>query len=133
MSKNPNQAPLWTEDFLKALDDVIRARSSYQKVAGELWPGIKTGYNKLKNKLSPDHHERFNEDDIIALLKIGREIGCHTALYHLCDEVGYERPMVAAPKSPRTELLEKQAALAAEAARIQREIDRLDAAPLKVV
>lgn len=128
MAKNQDQAPLWTEDILKAMDDVVRACGSYDQVAGVLWPTVKTGYNKLKNKLNPDHHERFNEDEIIHLLTLGREIGCHTAIYHICDEVGYERPKLAAPKSRRTEILERESTLLNELARLGRERDRIDAA-----
>lgn len=128
--KNEHQSPLWTEDFLKALDDVIRARGTYQQVAAELWPNTKTAYNKLKNKLNPDHHERFNEEEVLALLRIGREIECHTAIKHLCDEVGYETPKPAAPKSPKTALAEKELALTEELLKVRKEIDRIDAAAL---
>ena len=125
-----NQNPLFTEDFLTALDDVVRAVGTYQQVAGRLWPCQKTAYNRLKNKLNPDHHEQFHPDEVIGLLKIGRDIGCHTAIYHLCDEAGYERPREAAPKSPRTVILERQAELASEQARLQRDLDRIDTADM---
>lgn len=128
MNTKPRQDALWTEDFLSALDDVVRARGSYQQVAGEIWPHTKTAYNKLKNCLNPDHHEKFGPDEIIALLRIGREIGCHTAMFHLCRETGYENPKEAAPRSAETEILERQASLRTEDARLSRELDRVRAA-----
>ena len=129
-----NQPQLWTEDILKALDDVVRAWGTYEQVAGQLWPNIKTAYNKLKNKLNPDHHEQFHPEEIITILKKGRELGCHTAMYFLCDEAGYERPREAAPKSRRTEILEQIAALREKEALLSNELDRVDAAAeLKVL
>lgn len=123
-----DQNPLFTEDLYTALDDVCRAYGGYKKIAGVLWPKVATGYNKLKNKLNADHHENFNPDELLHLLSIGRELGCHTALYFMCDETGYERPKPAAPKSKRAELLELDAKLADRRAQIARDLDRLEAA-----
>lgn len=123
-----DQNPLFTESLYTALDDIVRACGGYKKVAGKLWPKKATGYHSLKNKLNPEHHEKFDLDELLLLLAMGREIGCHTAMYFLADETGYERPKVAAPKSPRQVWLERQARAAAEMLQAQQELDRLERA-----
>lgn len=120
-----DQNPLFTESIYTALDDIVRACGGYKKVAGILWPKKSTGYASLKNKLNVEHHEKFDLEELLQLLSMGREAGCHTAIYFLADETGYERPKIAAPKSPKALLLERQAKLAVELSRLQEEIDLL--------
>jgi len=62
------------------------------------------------------------------LLRLGREAGNHCGFHILCDHISYERPQPTTPKSPKALLLERQAAIAAEAVRLQAEIDRIDGA-----
>lgn len=128
-----DQNPLFTESIYVALDDIVRAAGGHKKVAGDLWPKKSTGYHSLKNKLNPEHHEKFDLEELMQLLVLGREVECHTAMYFLADETGYERPQIAAPKSPRAIWLERQARAAAEMLNAQRELDRLDNGELRAV
>lgn len=51
---------------------------------------------------NPDRTEHnFTGEDWLALIKIGREIGCHAVIQFLCDDAGYSRPV---PTEPVAEL-----------------------------
>lgn len=130
------QDQLFHEDWRDSLTHLVKALGGYETVGADLYPNKtrKAAGSWLFDCL---HHERpakLDLDDIEALLRMGREAGVHCAMHKLADATNYERPRPAAPKSPETELLERIAASAAETARLQRDLDRLQtAATLKAV
>lgn len=126
---NP-QDELFHEDWRDALRHVVKALGGYEAVGIVLYPTKtrKAAGNWLSDCLNPERAAKPELEDIEALLRMGREAGCHTAMHILADRTNYERPKAAAPKSTKCVLLEQQAIHAAEQARLQREIDRLDGA-----
>lgn len=124
------QHELFHEDWRDAMKHVVKALGGYEAAGADLWPSKtrKAAGSWLYDCLADDRAAKLDLDEIQALLKKAREKGIHTGMYILADKVGYERPQPAAPKSAKAVLLEKQAAAMAEAARYQREIDRLEPA-----
>lgn len=128
--RSNTQEELFHEDWRDALRHLVKAIGGVETVGANLFPNKtrKAAGTWLSDCLNPERPAKLDLEDIEALLHLGRERGVHCGIHILCDHVGYTRPQQAAPKSPKTLLLEKQAALAAQAAHVQREIDRLDAA-----
>ena len=123
------QDDLFHEDWRDALVHLVKALGGYEAVGADLWPSKsrKAAGSWLYDCLNIDRPAKLDLEDVEALLRLGRDRGCHVAMHMLADGTNYERPAAVAPKSPRAELLERQAAHAAEIARLQREIDRFDA------
>lgn len=126
---NP-QDELFHEDWRDALLHTVKALGGYDTVGKDLWPskGRKAAGRWLFDCLNEDRPAKLDLDDIQSLIQMGRERGCYTAMHILCDLTSYERPKPSTPKSPKTQLLEKQASLAAQMAHVNREIDRIDGA-----
>ena len=123
------QDELFHEDWRDALRHLVKALGGYESAGSELFPAKtrKAAGNWLSDCLNAERPAKLDLEEIVALLKLGREIGCHTAMSFMADDIGYESPKPATPKSPKRLLLEKQAALAAEAVRLQKDIERIDA------
>lgn len=142
MTTNPSQKPLWIEHIYKALDDSIIAaapenRNPYEWMADLLWhsKNERTRYARIKACLDPDQEStNFNPEEMIFILEKEEEVGEIISQSYICDRLNRCLGEKRAPKSAKTILLERQAALVAEQARLQREIDRADAeAALKLV
>ena len=124
-----SQDELFHEDWRDSLAHLVKAMGGFEAVGADLYPNKtrKAAGNWLSDCLNAERAAKLDLDDIEALLRMGRDRGIHCAMFKLADCTNYERPKAAAPKSPKTELLERQAVLAAEQARLQRELDRLNA------
>jgi len=131
-----DQEALFHDDWRDALCHLVKALGGWETAGADLFPNKtrKAAGSWLYDCLHAERPAKLDLDDIQGLLRLGRDRGIHVGMSQLCDEVGYERPQASSPKSPKAKLLEQQAAAMAEAARIQREIDRLDgAAELRAV
>lgn len=83
-----------TNDALRAIVEHYPApeRRSQYKVVGHLLRPTKSpdvAGKWLNDCLNPLRQERLDPDDVLALLKIGREIGFHGAMNHLGSEANY--------------------------------------------
>ena len=103
-----DQSRLFSEDIYDALSDVVRALGGPKKVGTMLKGDAVSGEDAgrwVKDCLNRNRRERFDPNEIVFLLRKGREIGCHSAMNFLADEAGYERPK---PLEPRDEMAELQ-------------------------
>lgn len=112
------QDELWHEDIDDALDTVIKATGGYKKIAGWLWPSSnsKSAYARLKACVNPDKAERLSPEELMRLLKAGREIGCHAAMNFIAGQTGYE----AKPIDPKLYLAELQESFIEYARRMEK-------------
>ena len=103
-----DQSRLFSEDIYDALSDVVRALGGPKRV-GALLKGDAVSAEDagrwVKDCLNRNRRERFDPNELVFLLRKGREIGCHSAMNFLADEAGYERPK---PLEPRDEMAELQ-------------------------
>jgi hypothetical protein len=101
------QNRLFTEDVLDALGDVVRSLGG-AKIAGPMMrpdlPALQAARWVL-DCLNRDRRERFDPDQVLFLLRKGRETGCHSAMNYISDEAGYTRP---SPLEPLDEMAELQ-------------------------
>lgn len=128
--RNDSQHELFHEDWRDALRHLVKSLGGVEAAGADLWPTKtrKAAGGDLSDCLNPERNRKLDLEEIEALLRMGRDAGIDCGMHILCDRTSYERPQPATPKSPKTLLLERQAALAAEAAHLQREIDRIDGA-----
>jgi hypothetical protein len=120
MGAEMTQPALFSESIYDALGDVVRALGGTKKVGLELKPEkpMEESSKWVKDCLNPERREKFDPEHIIWLLKKGREVGCHSAINYLCDEIGYERPKAIDPEDERAKLMR----LYVEAVRYQKQL-----------
>jgi hypothetical protein len=96
------QEPLWYDtlaDAYRGLCDALRddrGRGGFKVVGSMLWPALpadKAG-RKLADCLNPDHAQKFDWDELEALLRWGREQGIDVIPGYLANRYGYELRVV---------------------------------------
>lgn len=98
---------LFCTDIHDALGDIVRALGGPKKVGEHLRPDrpFDESARWVKDCLNRDRREKFDPDQVLWLLKKGREVGCHSAINYICDECNYERPKALEPETELTKLL----------------------------
>lgn len=97
------QDRLFITDIYDALGDLVRALGGPKAVGLALKPE-KTGEDAagwIKDCLNRNRREKFDPEQILWLLRRGREVGCHEPINWICANAGYSAPE---PKEPETEL-----------------------------
>jgi hypothetical protein len=119
------QDPLFHEDFNDALASLVKALGKMDAVAADLWPNKPNGGRYLSDCLNPDRDAKLSLDDVVALLKMGRNAGIHWAMHKLCEVTGYEPPEIARTKTPEQVIAEQMRQVASEYARLADELAAL--------
>lgn len=100
------QSALFYENFSQALDDVIKHAGGSKVVGHMLWPELpmeRVG-NKLKDCLNENRPEKLSPDQVILILKLGRDVNCHAAIHYLTRESGYSDPQPIQPEDEKARL-----------------------------
>lgn len=123
-----NQNVLFSEDIYDALGDVVRALGG-TKAVGILMrpekPADEAG-KWVKDCLNRNRLEKFDPEQVLWLLRKGREIGCHSAITYICDEAGYARPSPLEPEDERAALQRQYIESVRQAKQIADRMERLN-------
>ena len=103
------QDQLFHEDFRDALKHLVKALGGYEAVGLELWPAksMKAAGGWLRDCLELDRPAKLDLEEVVKLLKMGRERGIHCAIHKLTDDLGYDHPDIAPTKTPAQILAEQ--------------------------
>lgn len=91
-----------------------------------LWPekAADDAGRLLRHCLDPDRAEKLSLEQLLLLLRMGREKGVHAVMTFLAREAGYQDPVAIEPEDERAKLMrefvEAQRALAGMAKRMER-------------
>lgn len=120
-----NQPALFMTDIYDALGDVVRALGGPKKVGGELRPErpVDEAATWVKDCLNRNRREKFDPDQILWLLRRGREIGCHSAMQYVTAEAGYTMPQPVEPETELAKLLREYLDLQAKVGGLQPKIE----------
>ena len=101
------QMNLIHETIADAALEVIHAAGGFKIVGQRLFPELAPDHagNKLRACLDDERREKFSPQQIVLLLRIGRESGCHTLINHITSESGYSNPY---PVEPEDEIARLQ-------------------------
>jgi hypothetical protein len=105
--KSP-QFELFHEDIYSALKTCVDAMGGPKKVAVELWGNAQTPAKlgeKLSNCLNSHHAQKLAPEEILFILRGGRQVGCHAGINFICRDVGYADPN---PLEPEEETIALQ-------------------------
>lgn len=101
------QMSLIHESLNDALREVVQAAGGNKKVGTMLYPEMPADHaaGRVRDCLNPDRREVFNPEQVLLLLRIGRQCGCHSAMGYLAFESGYSTPV---PMEPEDEVIRLQ-------------------------
>ena len=98
---------LFPESFTDALKDCIHACGGSKAVGVQLWPekSPDAAHRLLLGCLNEDRPERLSPDQVVFVLRLARERGCHIGAAYLMRQLGYADPV---PVEPRDEMADLQ-------------------------
>lgn len=119
------------EDINDALRAVVKACGGTKEVASKLWPEkpVNEAQSYLNDCLNTARAAHLFPEQVILLLKWGKDAGFHDALIYVCDETGYTRP---SPVEPEDELARLQREYIEAVKTLQTLTPKIDEARLRV-
>lgn len=77
-----------------ALIELVKTLGGSKVVGVKLWPakGIEAAQRHLLACLNSERSEKLALEEVVHIMRLGREAGQHSALVWLCQELGYAIP-----------------------------------------
>lgn len=124
-----DQSRLFITDIYDALGDLVRAAGGPKAVGEVLYPKKQpddaAGY--VKDCLNRARRETFDAEEIMWLLRRGRELGCHDPIRWICANAGYTEPEPVEEETELAKLLREYLELEGRRQGLQPKIDELRA------
>ncbi|MDR0250210.1 MAG: hypothetical protein LBI35_02700 [Burkholderiales bacterium] len=101
------QSALFHENLNDALKEVVLTLGGTKRVGSMLWPekSVDEAGRRLADCLNPERRDRLYPEQVLWLLREGRQADCHAAMHFICASAGYAP---AAPMTPEDEMAELQ-------------------------
>lgn len=109
----------------EAIYQVALKTGGHKKLAALVWPklSVNSAHKRLLESLNDDRPHKLAPAELLAIMRIGRDVGCHAVANYLAREAGYNDP---SPKDPQREVDEIRARLADGLDFIRRNADKLE-------
>lgn len=116
------------EDFYDALRDVVRSLGGTKVVGPQLWPAKPPleAQRHLGDCLNRERREKLDPEQLLWLLRKGRECGCHAAMHFIADDTGYDRPRARNRTEERRAMEEQLVAAAKLLDRVSRRLQDME-------
>lgn len=121
------QPRLFYDSFEDAVKEVITALGGPKAVGVKLWP-TKTAdaaRTRLLDCLNAKEPDKLDPREILAIARMGRELGVHSIIDYITAEAGYTRPSPLAPEDEAADLQRRFIEAAQEVRRIAARIDTM--------
>jgi len=117
------------EDMHDALRTLVTKLGGTKKVAPKIWPekGLLEAQSLLSDCLNPLRREKLSPQQLLLLLRWGRDEGHHEAISYICYEAGYDAPKSRSAKEEAESLLDRAAELAQASRVVATQLERLHA------
>lgn len=101
------QLSLHHESITDALREVIQAAGGAKVVGAKMFPDLPVDHaaGRVRDCLNYDRRERFTPEQVLMILRLGHQAGCHAAMAFLTREAGYADPQ---PVEPEDEVVRLQ-------------------------
>lgn len=101
------QSSLFYESINDALKDIINHAGGNKSVGSKLYPEKTpdSAHRTLLDALNENRPEKLSPEQLIFLLKIGREVGCHSAINYINRESGYADATPIEPEDEKARLM----------------------------
>lgn len=113
------------ETFNEALTECVRACGGSKTVGMALWghsKGMEAARSALQACLNPERPEKLSLEEVLLILRMARDRGCHVGMEFLCARLSYAPPQPIKPADEQ-DALERRLIKAAE--NMQRISDQL--------
>lgn len=123
--RDDHTTPLFFDDLEDALREVVRSAGGPKALGAKLWPEVdpEKAARRLQDCLNDTRREILSPAQVMLLLRIGRQVGCHAAINYMARECGYGDPLPVEPEDEvarlQREFVEATKALGALADRIE--------------
>lgn len=127
------------ESLDDALIECVKAAGGSKVVASRLWPAklVDAAQRHLLACLNEGRAEHLKPDEVLLVMRLARDAGCHTGMGYLAHALGYAEPVPTAPRDEAAELqrqfVEATRQMAAMAARLEQLQPLVERAALKAV
>ena len=130
-----DQQRLIFEDLNDALGEVVRAIGGAKAVGAKLRPELPADQagNWVRDCLNANRRERFDPDQVLLLLRMGREVSCHAGMHFMAMEAGYQAPSPATPRDSTQQLMDRALLLARESRNVADALERVVRSPIASV
>jgi len=116
---------LFHESVSDALRECVGACGGLKAVGAVLWPekGADVAGRLLADCLNDTKREKLSPEQVMLILRLSRQRGCHAGMHFMARELGYADPQPIEPEDERAKL-EREFVEAARA--MQRMADRIE-------
>ena len=114
------------ENLNAALVQLVRVIGGSKRIGVALWPalGVEAAQRRLLASLNDERPEKLGPEEVLHLLRLGREAGCHVGMAYIAHHLGYAEPVPVVPadeaQALRRQVLDMGAALQATLTRLER-------------
>lgn len=121
------------ESFNDALIECVKACGGSKQVGPALWPEAAPdqAQRKLLDCLNHDRPQRLTPDQVVLLLRMARDRGCHAGILFLTTTLGYTEPSPIEPEDERAQLQRQFVQGVGELAKLAEKLERMQ--PLRAV
>lgn len=122
------QEKLWHDTFEDALRSCVDVAGGFKKIGSLLWPAlpIDQAGRRLAMCLDLERPEKLSLSELVMLIKLGRDQGCHVGMAFIAQAAGYEVPKPSDPQSETERLQRDFVRSVQELSRIEKRLEQLD-------
>ena len=94
------QLSLHHESISDALREVIQAIGGPKTVGERMFPDMPVDHaaSRIRDCLNTDRRDRFTPDQVLMILRLGHQVGCHAGMVFMARELGYSDPVPVEPE-----------------------------------
>lgn len=120
---------LFYDDDLDALKAHVQALGGNKKVGALLWPDKtpETAARTMADCCNSSRAERLSPSQLLLVMRMGREAGCHILATHFMHEAGYGTPTPIDPKDEASVLTQRLEDVMGMASSIADRLQRMNA------
>lgn len=120
---------LFHESLADALRECISVCSGLKVVGKLLWPekDADIAGRLLADCLNESKREKLSPEQVLLILRLAREKGCHAGMTFICRDLGYSDPQPVEPEDERAKLQREFIEASKHMARLADRIERVSA------
>jgi len=123
------------ENITDALIECVKAAGGSKAVAPILWPEKDplAAQRQLLDCLNEDRPQQLSPGQVVLVMRLARDRGCHAAMEFLSSTLSYAAPQPVEPKDEADELRRHYIEAARSMAKMAEKIEALERAGLRAV
>lgn len=115
------------ESLNDALIECVKTCGGSKVVGLALWPakGVEAAQRQLLACLNSERNEKLGPDELLHVLRMARERGCHAGVAFIAASLGYAEPVPIEPEDERAKLQREFIEASKHMARLADRIERV--------